>query len=130
MKVLMKRAALEVARAVFTNRQRDVFYYYTVRSYQIDEATADLRTPNGGRYRITTIQREWRRLGSEYRLHTNGTPWFFDKVDKITYSLNQTWVRWICEQLDIDFKDMVKRNRPGYIRKTITPTEILFSSDD
>lgn len=118
MKVLMKRAALEVARAVFTNLQRDVFYYYTVRSYQIDKATEDLRTPRDGRFRQTSIMREWRRLGSEYRLYTNREPWFFDRVDSTTYSLSGTWVRWICEQLNIDFKDMVKRNRPGIKRKT------------
>lgn len=109
----MKRAALEVARDVFINLQRDVFYYFTVRSYQIDKATEDLRTPSKGKYRITSIQREWRRLGTEYRLHMNQEPWFFDKMDNTTYSLSPIWVRWICEQLDIDFKDIAKRNRSG-----------------
>jgi hypothetical protein len=113
MKVLMKRAALEVARAVFMKFQRDIFRYYCIKSYQIDEATKSIKTKRGGEYRITTRQREWRRLGSEYRLHVGPEPWFFDDWDNTTYSLSPTWVRWICEQLDIDFKDMVRRNRPG-----------------
>jgi len=130
MKVLMKRAALEVARAVFMNLQRDVFYYYTVRSYQIDKATEDLRTPRDGEYRITSRQREWRQLGTEYRLHKQGEPWFFDKMDNTTYSLNPTWVRWICEQLDVDFKDMVKRNRPGSQRFILKIPEHLTPDGD
>lgn len=105
----MKSATLMVANCIFFNLhlRKDIFRNYCLRNFQIEAVTKDLKSSKTGRrFMLTYRMREFRRIGDYYRKATKNEPWFFSQTDNATYSLNPSFVVWICDQLGIDFKKM------------------------